>query len=174
MTAHIVVVALIILVVALAWRSGRREGRVAAGHASATADKLLRKAIDALNIIIFALDKDKIVRLSTGGALAPLSLRPGELVGQRMEDIMQNSPDGTRAVEAVFADGESRRITSLHHGPDGARWLRQEFVAIHADDGAVQYVAGIAFDVTDEEARAHLTETEALERSAARLSRRHA
>lgn len=142
---------------------------------------LAGRVVDALGVVVWAVDRGHIVRLSEGGALRKLGLEPGELVGRPVADVAQrgNAVEGPGTDERdiiarVIATGRGCTQTNRHASPDGhVRYLRTEYAPLFDEEGRVEYVAGCSVDVTTEETRALQTERQALRAAASRLSQRH-
>jgi PAS domain S-box-containing protein len=132
----------------------RVEGRVQQLHqqlAVRRSEERLRAVLDQAPIVLFALDRDGVVQLSEGSALALMGLRPGELVGASALGVY--APEAL-ALSHIRRALQGERFTSLDTLAGGVSF-ETRWEPITDAQGQLDGTVGVAFDVTDlEHARA--------------------
>ncbi|MBI2393629.1 MAG: PAS domain-containing protein [Deltaproteobacteria bacterium] len=108
-----------------------------------TSASLLEKVLQHAPIILFAVDREGVITVSTGSGLGALGLAAGETIGRSVFDVYADVPavgDNIRRAlggEAFTAQVEARGNSwEVHYGPT------------RDADGAVTGVVGVATDVT--------------------------
>jgi PAS domain S-box-containing protein len=142
------------------------NNRSTAGGPEAARDpgELLRLLFEQMPAIVWTTDLDLRFRSSSGGALASLGLKPDELVGVSLFEYFKTvDPDLTPIAGHKRAlAGESVRYE--------LKWADRTFSThlepLRADDGSIEGVVGVAFDVTElERAKEKLEDSLGLLRS---------
>lgn len=125
---------------------------------------LALRAVDALDVIVAAVDGDNVVRLSLGNLLRRLGLEPGLLVGTRVEDVPQRAgaetvgEDEASIIRRVLRTGVGEEHDNKHPTPDGGvRHVQTQY----RPDPAGPNVFILVFDVTDTVARRQRAEANA-------------
>lgn len=117
--------------------------RVAYEERLADQNQRLRTLVENLPVILFALDDDGTFTLSEGRGLESLGLSPGEVVGESVFDVYDDSPAIRENVRAAL-DGDPRRVTA----DVGDRVFETWYQPV-VDDGTVSRVVGVAIDTTE-------------------------
>ena len=141
----------------------------------ARARRLLDVVMGATPLVLFELDRDGTVVLSTGSGLGRVAGRPPSTVGMSIFDVYLGVPAVTGPVRRALA-GEAFVGTSRVPAAGGGEVVFQTtYIPVLAGDGAVERVVGIALDVTEQERAARgLAETEGrLRRLALRAQANH-
>jgi len=142
------------------------NNRSTAGGTEAARDpgELLRLLFEQMPAVVWTTDSDLRFRSSSGGALASLGLKPDELVGVSLFEYFKTvDPELTPiAGHKKALAGESVRYE--------LKWADRTFSThlepLRADDGSVEGVVGVAFDVTElERAKEKLEDSLGLLRS---------
>lgn len=125
---------------------------------------MLRLLFEQMPAIVWTTDKDLRFRSSSGGGLASLGLKPDELAGVRLQDYFRSDDPDLPPIAAHrrAASGESIRYE--------LRWADRTYLThlepLRAEDGAIEGVVGVAFDITElERAKEKLEESLSLLRS---------
>jgi PAS domain S-box-containing protein len=109
--------------------------------------ELLRLMFEQMPAVVWTTDKDLRFRSSSGGALAALGLKPDELVGVSLFEYFKTSDP-----ELVPIAGHKRAIAGESVRYE-LKWADRTFSAhlepLRGDDGAIEGVVGVAFDVTE-------------------------
>ncbi len=111
--------------------------------------------------ITYTLDPELRFRSSTGGGLSAIGLMPEQLVGTPLHTFLHDSPECERALAAHARALEGESVTFEHTVAD--RHFKTYLEPLRDEDGRIDGVAGLAFDVTDFFAKSQaLADTEAL------------
>jgi PAS domain S-box-containing protein len=85
----------------------------------------LRAVVERAPIILVAVSRDGTVELSEGRGLADLGLRPGQLVGNSMRELLAERPDWLAILERALKGEEVKiemdwggRLYDAHYAPD--------------------------------------------------------
>lgn len=107
----------------------------------------LRTVVKSAPILLWALDRDGVVRLCEGGRLDLLDFDPRRLIGRHLEDIRDANPQFLSDNRRALA-GEALRSTVEYRG----RTFETRYSPLREDgDGAISGVIGVATDVTAEQ-----------------------
>ena len=122
------------------------------------AEALLHDALAAVPVILAVIDRDGQYRVVEGGGLEAVRSWPGRAVGQRAVDLDPHEDEFLDHLHRALA-GESvtfRGIPFRDRLWDGATW------PVCDDDGTLDHVVGVAYDVTEvEQTRAAVESSEA-------------
>ncbi len=114
---------------------------------------------------IFLVGPDGVFLGANPAAARAQGLAPDELAGKHMRDLFppEIADRQLRGVMRVFETGRPLfRAENITHTVDGPRWFNTSLVPVTDSGGTVQYVVGLARDVTDsKEAEDALRESEA-------------
>lgn len=105
----------------------------------------LKKILENVPIVLFAIDKNGIITLSEGKGLARLGINPGDSVGKSVYVKYKDNPGVISATKRALA-GEAF-TTSTQVGE--VYFETRYYPARDQKDGAVTGLVGIAYDVTD-------------------------
>jgi PAS domain S-box-containing protein len=142
------------------------NNRSRAGEPEAARDpgELLRLLLEQMPAIVWTTDNKLRFRSSSGGGLADLGLKPDELVGMSIFEYFRSEDPDLPPIAGhrrAFA-GESVRY-ELEWAD---RTYRTHLEPLRADDGTIEGVVGVAFDVTElERAKEKLEDSLGLLRS---------
>lgn len=95
-------------------------------------------------VIFYELQPDGTITESRGSGLSALGLESGELVGADVREVFAGHDELLEALDRAF-DGEQFSTTIEIDG----KWLDNSFRPVTGEDGTVQRLVGISFDVTD-------------------------
>lgn len=109
--------------------------------------RVLETVLSNVPIIVFELDDEGIFTRSEGMALEHLGLEDGEVVGESVFDIYDDSPGVREDVERALG-GERVRSTQEIEGRVLETWYEPL-----EQDGSVEGTVGLAYDVTERERR---------------------
>lgn len=149
------------------WFAGiGRETATLDESSSPKGDAGLRRAVDALPIVIFEFDTSGMYTFVAGGHVALFGIHPAQLVGRSVFDFPKFVPGKNLMARRALA-GETLSFTGIW--PRG-RFIIQ-FVPRRAPDGTVVAVVGLGFELTKPKANdAHFEGLlEALRQSEARF-----
>ncbi|MCY1081862.1 PAS domain-containing sensor histidine kinase [Archangium lansingense] len=113
-------------------------------RALALSEMRLRTAIRGAQMTLWSLDTQGIITFSDGGALAPLGLEPGWLVGHSIFELYADQPDILAQTRRALS-GES--FTS-HISFDGIHY-ETRFSPVFDESGTLTGAMGLAQDVTE-------------------------
>src|SRR4051812_8982771 len=118
--------------------------QVRAEQASADARERLRTAIDHAPVILFTVDREAVVTLSEGAGLRGMGFKPGELVGQNVNDLYANNPQVLEGNRRALAGETFTTTVDLGHVV-----LESWIGPLRGDDGSVTGMIGVSTDVTE-------------------------
>ena len=104
---------------------------------------LLRRVVAGAPLVLFALDEEGRFLLSEGDALSRVGLRPGEVVGRRVQDVYAGQPHLLEATRRALA-GESFDAVQEVAG----RTFHTRYTPLVVD-GKRRGTVGVATDVTE-------------------------
>jgi PAS domain S-box-containing protein len=107
-------------------------------------EERLRAVVAGSPIIVFAFDREGMITLSEGQALASLGLRPGEAVGRSVFDLYGDVPAVTDMCRQALNGQIVHRVLELR-GVVLESWMSP----VDGPDGRVGGAIGVATDVTD-------------------------
>ncbi|MBZ5710985.1 PAS domain S-box protein [Nannocystis pusilla] len=141
--------------------SPRRRCRM--GAIMSEYENIVRIVFDNLDVIAWATDAQGTVKLSEGGALQAIGMRPGQFVGVNVLDLYKDRPETLGPVKQALA-GEAHTSLSVENG----RILETQFRPIRGPSSEILGIAGLSSDVTErEQARQELArQTDELRRLA--------
>lgn len=93
--------------------------------------------------MLFTLDREGVVTLAEGEALAALGLKSGQAVGQSISEAYRDNPLLTANIRRALAGETLSEIIEV-----GGHTFAAHFYPSHSPDGTVIGVTGIAFDTT--------------------------
>jgi PAS domain S-box-containing protein len=127
-------------------RRGRVSEPTEASVPTGTADseQRLRAVLTSLPVLVVAYDRDKVCTIAEGRGLAALGLRPDEVVGRRVDELIAGEPQVRESADAAL-DGVVSTST-LHAG---SRVLDTYHSPLHGEDGAIIGGLAVAVDVTE-------------------------
>ena len=105
----------------------------------------LESIVESGPLVVYTLDTEGSFTLLEGAGLAALSLEPGDVVGESVFDVNADSPDIVASHRRALA-GESVNATAEFEGVVFEYTCKPVF----GDDGSVDRVIGVAFDVTEQ------------------------
>ncbi|HWZ22120.1 MAG TPA: histidine kinase, partial [Cytophagaceae bacterium] len=105
----------------------------------------LKAVIDNVPVAIWALDRNGIITLSEGKALADMGLKPGEHVGQSVYEIYKDRPEHIEYVKPVIEQG----ITHRRDDKIGNGYYEEIITPIRDVNGDITGLIGVSFDVTE-------------------------
>ncbi len=114
---------------------------------SAVSPEWLRLVAEQVPAVLWSTDTDLRITSSSGAALTSVGLRPGEVVGQGLFDVIRTDDPEVPTVAAHLRAlrGESVRFERARAG----RVFDVHIEPLRADDGRVVGSVGLALDVTD-------------------------
>lgn len=104
----------------------------------------LRSLLAVAPVVIWELDKDGVVTLSEGRALAALGLAPQQLVGQSVFDVYKDRPDVMDSARRALAGDEFTVVSEF-----GETFLEARFTPKRDESGAIVGMVGVGIDVTE-------------------------
>ena len=104
----------------------------------------LRTVIASAPVIVFALAPDGTIELSEGRGLKALGFSPGELVGQRVQDIYPENSPALQMAQRALAGEELRATMEM-----GDVVLESHLSPVRDDRGEVVGALGVSVDVTE-------------------------
>jgi len=107
------------------------------------AEERSRAILRSVPVVQWALDRDGVFTLSEGEGLAALGLRPGQVVGRRLEDVYREAPEVVADFRRALA-GES----FVKENDFKVVVFESHWAPLRDASGAVVGVTGIALDVT--------------------------
>lgn len=119
--------------------------RAAAEAALRARDEQLRTLIAHLPVILFAIDANGVYTLSEGRGLAAIGRRPGEIVGQAVEDVWTNSAEAVDSVWRTLAGEPTTTMVTT----DGVT-LESRLTPVRDAEGAITGLIGVAMDITEQ------------------------
>ncbi|MGH2411832.1 MAG: PAS domain S-box protein, partial [Chloroflexota bacterium] len=119
--------------------------RAAAEAALRAREEQLRTLIAHLSVILFAIDANGVYTLSEGRGLATIGRRPGEIVGQAVEDVWTHSAEAVDSVWRTLA-GEA---TTTMVTTDGVT-LESRLTPVRDAEGTITGLIGVAMDITEQ------------------------
>jgi len=114
-------------------------------QAARASEARLQYVISRLPVVMFVLDRDGVFTLSDGGALAPLGLLPGQVVGVSAYEMYRDFPSIVDHMRQVLTTGETRAWTASF----GDTTYESRAVALRDEDGAIVGLLGLASDITE-------------------------
>ncbi|MFH5208267.1 EAL domain-containing protein [Antrihabitans sp. NCIMB 15449] len=110
-------------------------------------------------VLVFAMDLEGIIRLSTGGLLATFGFEPGQLVGSNTFEIYGDRTDITDHYRRAIAGEDFRVQVQL-----GGLWFDTQYQPMFSENGELEGTLGLSVDITaqivSERALRHLVETD--------------
>jgi PAS domain S-box-containing protein len=107
-------------------------------------ERRLRDLIANAPVVLFALDRSGVVTLSEGKGLETFGVKPGELVGQSIFDLYNDSP-GLHANVRRALDGEA--VTFITEAND--QFFEIHLIPLLDKRGKVAGVNGVTYNITD-------------------------
>lgn len=107
-------------------------------------EQRLRAVLTSLPVLVVAYDRDKVCTIAEGRGLAALGLRPDEVVGARLDELVAGEP---QVRECVIAALDGVVGTSTLHA--GSRVLDTYHSPLRGDGGAIIGGLAVAVDVTE-------------------------
>jgi len=108
------------------------------------AEQRLRTVLANSQAVIYQLDREGRFLLSEGLGLAPMGLKPGQVVGQSVLDIYHDDLMTLAQIRKALNGEASREITEA-----GGRLFDNNLSPVFDPQGQVESVIGIATDVTE-------------------------
>ena len=105
---------------------------------------LLRTVVTGAPVVMFALDREGVFKLSEGRALEKLGVRPGQLVGASSLEVYGAIPGYAEAFRRALA-GEQVTLT----GEVGPTAFEAAYAPSYDAEGRVDGVVGVGLDVTE-------------------------
>ena len=118
--------------------------RAAAEAALRAREEQLRTLIAHLPVILFATDANGVYTLSEGRGLATIGRRPGEIVGQAVENVWENSTEAVDSIRRTLA-GEATTTMVTTNGVT----LESRLTPVRDAEGTITGLIGVAMDVTE-------------------------
>ncbi len=137
--------------------------RKRAEEALRESEQRFRAVVENAQAIIFMLDRHGVFRLSGGGGLASLGLRPDQVVGQSALELYGDSPSVLEGIKRALAGESNRKVNRL-----GDLVFDTVYSPYYTPEGQQDGVVGIAIDIT-ERTRAEAAAKESQERLALAL-----
>ncbi|HLP09808.1 MAG TPA: PAS domain S-box protein [Opitutaceae bacterium] len=109
-----------------------------------TSEARLRVLVGNAPVVLFQIGADGVFRMSEGGGLGTLGLRPGEVVGRSAFEIYRDHPE----ICAQIRDALGGQPTQAHIKV-GPTWFEIFYSPLVDSAGAVTDVVGLAIDITD-------------------------
>lgn len=128
-------------IIGVAWDVTKRERTEAALREN---EELLRSVVSNMPMVLFAVDEQGVFTLSEGKGLESLGLKPGEVVGQSIQDVYAGSPEILANIKRAM-DGEA--FTAVVEVA-GFGW-ETSYAPVRGADGKVTGVIGVAADITE-------------------------
>ena len=141
-------VVLLVAALAIAWSLLRAAGRRrAAEQALDRSETHLRLMVEQFPAALWTLDADLRFTSSTGAALQALGLKPGQVVGQTLQQFFGTDDREFPPIAAHFRalQGESVSYDTVW----GGRQYQARLEPFRGPDGRIDGVIGVAHDVTD-------------------------
>ncbi|MCB2154778.1 EAL domain-containing protein [bacterium] len=114
------------------------------------AERELRKTEDRLTtvvanapLVLFALDRDGYFTLSEGKGLESIGLKPGEVVGMSAFELYKAFPRIIENIHSALRGQHASEVLDV-----GGVLFDSLFAPLHAEDGTIEGVIGVATDVT--------------------------
>jgi len=104
----------------------------------------LSHVLASLPVICWSFDAQGVMSLSEGQALERLGLKPGQVVGQSIFEIIRGNPAALTAVERALR-GEAFSEELEFQGV----WFEAVFLPERGPDGKVKAVAGLVLDISE-------------------------
>lgn len=111
----------------------------ATNGAAARHEQFLSVLLEAMPIVLWAVDPEGTFTYHEGAGLAEAGLRPGQYVGQNILELYPGDESVSRALK-----GERIHSSSEAHGVHWESWM----VPVRGEGGAVESVVGFTLDVT--------------------------
>jgi PAS domain S-box-containing protein len=107
-------------------------------------ERQLKNVVDSVPLVLYATDPDGTITFSEGKGLESLGLKPGEAVGQSIQEMYSDYPDVLRQFDRAV-QGEEFSFTSEVQGVhwEGRYW------PVFDGDGSVKSLIGVALNVSD-------------------------
>jgi two-component system, cell cycle sensor histidine kinase and response regulator CckA len=112
-------------------------------HDAKTVERLLRTVLEHAPIVLFSFDRDGVITLSEGPALAGLGLSPGEACGKSVFELYKQYPDLISQIRRAISGEEFSDLSNV-----SGRWFETRFVPLRDGNGALEGAMGVAIDVT--------------------------
>jgi len=106
-------------------------------------EQWLRAVLASLPVLVVAYDRDMVCTMAEGRELAAIGLRPDEIIGRRVGELVQD-PQMRQSAEAAL-DG----VVSTCSAAVGDRVLDTYHSPLRAEDGTIIGGLGVAADVTE-------------------------
>ncbi|MFT3830492.1 MAG: PAS domain S-box protein [Opitutaceae bacterium] len=108
-----------------------------------TSEARLRILVGSAPVVLFQIGADGVFRMSEGGGLGTLGLRPGEVVGRSAFEVYRDHPDICAQLRAALGGQPTQA-----HIKVGSSWFEIFYNPLVADS-AVTEIVGLAIDITD-------------------------
>ena len=110
--------------------------------------KAMDTVLSNVPLVAFTLDEDGVFTRSQGKALSRIGLEPGEVVGESIFEFYGDRPDIKEDIERALS-GETVRTTVEASGRTFESW----YEPLEDEEGRVEGLVGMAYDVTEREER---------------------
>lgn len=157
----------------------QRQSRLLARAEMTEAERLALEAVAKSPVVLWTADRQgavEIIRLNVGGGLAPLGIRPGELVGTTLADFHAADPDAEslRVARRVMDTGHPETVVTTYTVPATGEVRHYLTSFVSTSENKVVGIAATVMDVTGlvDEAESHRAETVTLRRKLDRLDTR--
>jgi two-component system, cell cycle sensor histidine kinase and response regulator CckA len=108
------------------------------------AEERLRTVVAGAPIVLFAVDRDGIITLSEGRALAALGAKPGEHVGRSAYLLYRHLPEFARYIRQALGGEEFETVIDM-----GGISLETRYSPLRNASGTIEGVIGVSTNVTD-------------------------
>jgi diguanylate cyclase (GGDEF)-like protein/PAS domain S-box-containing protein len=114
-------------------------------------EELYRTLAEAMQDMIFIIDRDGGIRYVNSFAASQFGRQPEDIVGRRQQDVFpaEAAERHRRSLDLVFDKGEPMYVEELDSFPRGQVWLGTWLVPIRDGSGNVTQVMGVSRDITD-------------------------
>jgi len=107
-------------------------------------DRHLRHVVENAPIAMWAINREGVLTLSTGGALAGLGLKPGQIIGENAFDVYKDSPEVIHSLKRGLAgEGFTEQINVA------GRVFDTRYFPLTDDQGNVIGLQGVSMDITE-------------------------
>jgi diguanylate cyclase (GGDEF)-like protein/PAS domain S-box-containing protein len=114
-------------------------------------EELYRTLAEAMQDMIFIIDREGGIRYVNSFAASQFERQPEDIVGRRQQDVFpaEATERHRRSLDLVFDNGEPTYVEELDSFPRGQVWLGTWLVPIRDGSGNVTQVMGVSRDITD-------------------------